>query len=105
MKAASGFANMGLGWIEIPKNVINTSNEWNNVLFGMTGGLVKGTLHMLGRTVSGVVDLVTFPLPTQPIAQPPFVWQNFTMETQYGPIFKLQSQSRTPQAAMPPAKR
>lgn len=89
MKAASGLANVTLGWIEIPKNIIHSSNQ-QNLVFGMTIGVLRATAHTLGRMMAGVTDLVTFPLPTQPIAYPLFVWQDFGNETQYGPIFKLQ---------------
>lgn len=89
MKAASGLANMTLGWVELPKNMINTSNQVN-VALGVTGGVLKGLLHTVGRTVGGVVDLLTSPFPARPLVQPPFVWENFDMETTYGPAFKLQ---------------
>lgn len=89
LKVGSGLANMTLGWIEVPKNIINTSNQVNLVL-GFTGGLAKGVLHMLGRTIGGTVDLLTAPFPFAPIVQPPFVWENFEVETGYGPSFKSQ---------------
>ncbi len=89
LKLGSGLANMTLGWIEVPKNIINTSNQVNLVL-GFTGGLAKGVLHMLGRTIGGTVDLLTSPFPLKPIVQPPFVWENFEVETSYGPSFKPQ---------------
>lgn len=86
-KLASGFSNMALGIAEIPKNMIITTNQ-TNALFGVTGGAIKGLLHTLGRTLSGIVDIVTFPVPTQPITRPPLVWQDFQTETQYGPVFQ-----------------
>jgi putative exosortase-associated protein (TIGR04073 family) len=84
-KLAAGSSNLVLGWLEIPKNMINTSNEYN-IALGLTGGLVKGALHTIGRTVSGLFDVVTFPLPSTSIVQPPYVWENFDVETKYGPI-------------------
>ncbi|MBM4200776.1 MAG: exosortase system-associated protein, TIGR04073 family [Gammaproteobacteria bacterium] len=86
-KLASGFSNMAMGIAEIPKNMIITTNQ-TNLLFGLTGGALKGLLHTLGRTFSGMVDVVTFPVPTQPITRPPLVWQDFQTETQYGPVFQ-----------------
>lgn len=88
MKLGSGFSNIALGWVEFPKNMINTTNE-TNVIFGLSGGFLKGGLHTLGRIASGLVDVLTFPLPTEPITRPPFVWENFGIETQYGPVFQM----------------
>jgi putative exosortase-associated protein (TIGR04073 family) len=86
-KLTSGISNMALGWVEIPKNVINTANESNLALAAM-GGVVKGVLHTIGRTLSGAVDLLTFPFPTTPITQPLYVWENFNIETSYGRILQ-----------------
>jgi putative exosortase-associated protein (TIGR04073 family) len=86
LKLGSGLSNLTMGWLEIPKNMINTSNQ-TNVLLGISGGLLKGLLHTIGRTLTGAVDFLTFPLPTQPIAHPTFVWQTFFDETSYGPAF------------------
>jgi hypothetical protein len=36
--------------------------------------------------MSGTFDLVTFPLPSQSIVKPVYVYDNFRVETQYGPI-------------------
>jgi putative exosortase-associated protein (TIGR04073 family) len=88
VKLGSGLSNLALAWVEFPKNIINTSNE-TNVTLGFSGGVLKGGLHMIGRTASGLIDLITFPLPTQPITNPTFVWQNFNVETQYGPVFQM----------------
>lgn len=87
LKFGSGYTNMVLGLAEIPKNAIITTNQ-TNALFGITGGIFKGILHGVGRTLAGVVDLLTFPIPTDPIPRPPFVWQNFQIETQYGPVLQ-----------------
>lgn len=60
-KLARGAKNVALGWTEIPKNIVNTSKQ-SNVLAGVTVGTVKGLLQAVARTVSGVVDTVTFPI-------------------------------------------
>jgi putative exosortase-associated protein (TIGR04073 family) len=85
-KAGMGFANLGLGWLELPRNIVATTNQ-TNLAVGLTGGTVKGIIHTAGRILSGAADVLTFPFPTQPITQPEFVWQEFTTETKYGPIF------------------
>ncbi|MDD2767598.1 MAG: exosortase system-associated protein, TIGR04073 family [Methylococcus sp.] len=106
LKLGSGLSNLTLGWLEVPKNMINTSNQ-TNVLFGISGGLLKGMLHMVGRTLTGAVDFITFPVPTQPIAHPEFVWQKFSEETTYGPAFTpgtARDQKPAPPAAAPYSK-
>jgi len=87
LKFGSGYTNMVLGMAEIPKNAIITTNQ-TNALFGVTGGIFKGILHGVGRTLAGVVDLLTSPIPSDPIPKPPFVWENFQTETQYGPVLQ-----------------
>ncbi len=87
-KLGSGYTNMVLGLAEIPKNAIITTNQ-TNALFGVTGGIFKGILHGVGRTLAGVVDLITCPIPTEPIPRPAFVWENFGTETQYGPVLQM----------------
>jgi putative exosortase-associated protein (TIGR04073 family) len=85
-KAGSGFANMALSFLELPKNVVNTTNQ-TNLAVGLTGGVVKGIVHTAGRILSGAADLITFPFPTQPITDPVYPWENFTVETRYNPVF------------------
>jgi putative exosortase-associated protein (TIGR04073 family) len=87
-KLASGLSNITLGWLEIPKNMIITTNQ-TNALFGAIGGPAKGALHTAGRSLAGVADLLTFPLPTEPITKPGFVWESFESETQYGKVFQM----------------
>ncbi len=60
-KMTRGCKNLGLGWTEIPKQIIDTSKQ-SNVIAGVTVGLVKGVLQAFARTVSGAVDVVTFPV-------------------------------------------
>jgi len=88
MKLGSSLSNIALGWLEVPKTVLATTNQVNLAL-GLSGGVVKGILHTMGRTLTGVIDLLTFPLPTRPIADPQFVWQDFDVETHYNPAFQL----------------
>ncbi len=89
-KLGSGFSNVTLAIVEVPKNIINTTNEVNLAL-GVTGGVFKGFLHTAGRTMAGLVDVLTFPIPTVPITNPPFPWQDFTRETKYNPLFKFKN--------------
>lgn len=102
-KLASGLTNMSFGLVEIPKNMINTSNE-TNALLGVTGGLMKGTLHTVGRLLAGGLDFLTFPVPSQPITHPTYVWQQFNVDTSYGPFFDMSRKPPVTKSAttMPP---
>ena len=90
-KALNGFANMTTGILEIPKNIINVSNE-SNVIWGILGGSIKGVLNTVGRLATGIADLITAPLPTKPIVHPAYVWDDFDMDTSYGEVFRLDNE-------------
>ncbi|MGZ4976208.1 MAG: exosortase system-associated protein, TIGR04073 family [Methylobacter sp.] len=87
-KTLNAFANLTTSALEIPKNIINTTNK-SNVFYGAVGGAFKGVVNMAGRIGVGIADLLTFPLPTQPIAYPLYVWDDFDVDTVYGPVFRL----------------
>lgn len=91
-KALNGFTNILTAVLEIPKNIINTTNQ-SNIAYGIAGGLAKGILNTAGRLSSGVADLVTFLLPTKPIAQPPYIWNDFDADTSYGKMFRLDEEN------------
>ena len=82
-KALNGFANMTTSILEIPKNVINVSNQ-TNVVVGIMGGGIVGVLHTVCRFAVGLADFVTAPLPTKPIVHPMYVWDDFDEDTSYG---------------------
>ena len=88
-KALNGFANMTTSVLEIPKNIINTSNE-SNVIWGFIGGLTKGIINTVGRMMTGLTDFVTAPLPTKTFIHPKYVWDDFDEDTTYGEVFRLQ---------------
>ncbi len=87
-KALKGFANMTTAVLEIPKNIINTTNQ-SDVVRGTIGGLAKGIVHTVGRMMTGLADFVTAPLVTKPIAQPEYIWDDFDLDTTYGDTFRL----------------
>jgi len=102
-KALNAFANLTTGMLEIPKNIINTTNK-SNIFYGVVGGLFKGLVHTGGRIGVGIADLVTIPLPTKPIAHPLYVWDDFDVDTTYGPVFRLdQTQEEEPAVAQAPS--
>lgn len=88
-KALNGLANMTTSIAEIPKNIINITND-SNLIFGIAGGVGKGILNTFGRILTGITDLITAPIPTKPIVNPAYVWNDFDDDTTYGEIFRLQ---------------
>jgi len=78
-KLGRGLVNVATGWIELPKNIYDTSVETNNPLMGLTYGLVKGVGMTVVRTGAGAYDVVTFlfPIPEdyEPLLDPEFVFE------------------------------
>jgi putative exosortase-associated protein (TIGR04073 family) len=102
-KATRAFANLGTAWLEIPKNMINVTNQ-SNVFYGVVGGLFKGLVHTAGRLGVAVADLITIPLPTKPIAHPIYIWENFDIDTTYGDTFRYdQTEKLAPPVTLTPA--
>ena len=75
-KLGRGVANIITGWVEIPKNVYETSQD-ENILMGLTIGLAKGLGMSVIRTGAGIYDAVTFPFPIpqdyEPLLEPEYV--------------------------------
>ena len=61
-KAERGVKNILLGWTELPKRIIDTTRETKNPIWGVLVGTYEGTLKAVGRTISGIVDVVTAPI-------------------------------------------
>ena len=76
-KLGRGVANTLTGWIELPKNVYNTSVE-DNAFTGITLGLAKGAGMSIVRTGVGIYEIVTFPFPLPenyaPVIEPEYVF-------------------------------
>jgi putative exosortase-associated protein (TIGR04073 family) len=81
-KLGNGIANTVTGFVEIPKTMIITGRR-HGATYGMTAGLFTGLFHSVGRSLAGALDIATFPVPTTPIVQPNYVWDNFDRETTY----------------------
>ena len=62
-KAGRGLKNLCLGWTDIPLSIYNTTNDTKNAALGLTLGLWDGFKKAFPRTISGAVDLATFPIP------------------------------------------
>jgi putative exosortase-associated protein (TIGR04073 family) len=82
-KLGIGLMNAMTGIVEIPKSMIVESNK-EGIGMGLSVGLVKGMTNMLGRSVLGMADVISFPIPTKPLVTPPVVFQDFGTETSYG---------------------
>ena len=79
-KLGRGLVNSLTGVVEIPKKVILISKN-DNILLGLTWGLVKGAGTGLLRTAAGVYETVTFPIPApadyEPMVHPEFVFEEW----------------------------
>lgn len=62
-KAGRGLKNLCLGWTDIPLSIYQVTNDTKNAAIGLTAGLWQGFKKAFPRTISGAVDLVTFPIP------------------------------------------
>ena len=81
-KFASGITNAATGFVELPKNIILTSQQ-ENPLYGVTLGAAKGLLHTVGRSLIGILDAATFIIPSKTQLNPPYVWQDLSTESSY----------------------
>lgn len=82
-KLGIGLLNATTGIVELPKGIVVESSK-EGILRGVTVGWIKGFGNMLGRSFLGMVDVVSFPIPTKPLITPPVVFQDFGEETSYG---------------------
>jgi putative exosortase-associated protein (TIGR04073 family) len=95
-KALNGFANITTGFLEVPKNMINlTNDEDSNIVYGVIGGGVKGIIDAVGRMTVGTVDLLTAPLPTKQVVYPKYVWDDFDKSNTYDKVFRLDESYKT----------
>ncbi|MCB1937265.1 MAG: exosortase system-associated protein, TIGR04073 family [Nitrosomonas sp.] len=81
-KLGNGIANAVTGVVEVPKTIMITGRR-HGATYGMTAGLFTGIFHAVGRSLAGALDIATFLVPTTPIVQPNFIWDNFDRETTY----------------------
>lgn len=61
-KLNRGLANGILGWVEVPREIVNISQDYTP-FGGISYGTVKGTAKGTGRTIVGVYDTATFLVP------------------------------------------
>jgi len=76
-KLVRGITNGLTGWVELPKNIYQTSVD-ENMLNGFTIGLGKGLGWTVMRTAAGIYEIGTFPFPLSneyaSVIDPEFVW-------------------------------
>ena len=79
-KAGRGLAAMTTPFLEIPGNIVETSDR-EGPLAGWTAGLAKGLGMTIVRPPIGLYELVTAPIPApknfEPILQPEYPWSYF----------------------------
>ncbi len=68
-KLGRGVSNTLTGWVELPKNIYNTSAE-DNAFAGLTLGTAKGVGMAIVRTGAGLYEVATFPFPINPEYRP-----------------------------------
>jgi putative exosortase-associated protein (TIGR04073 family) len=80
-KLGRGFANLGLGVLAIPSQVIETTRK-SGPTVGVTWGIIKGAGLMLATEVVGLFEILSCPFATppgyRPILEPEFPWQHFS---------------------------
>lgn len=88
-KLGRGFVNASTGWLELPKTMYGNFQDGDPVFGDHVFGLALGSLYGLEgsvvRTVAGVYEAATFPVPMParyaPVVDPPFVfpWEGFSL--------------------------
>ncbi|MCP4179038.1 MAG: exosortase system-associated protein, TIGR04073 family [bacterium] len=81
-KLGRGFSNLIFGFFEIPLKIYYTNMDEGGIA-ACSFGVVKGLFYFLAREVTGVVEIITFPMPLPGAAKGPFAtgWG-------YGPLMQ-----------------
>jgi putative exosortase-associated protein (TIGR04073 family) len=78
-KLTRGTANVLSCVLEVPKQIDIEWKASNNMAIGILTGLFKGVAYGIGRLVSGVYDIVTFPVNIpkgyESLVKPDFVFE------------------------------
>lgn len=79
-KFGRGLAGMTCGFLELPGNVVQTT-EKQGIGYGLTIGVAKGLGMIVARELIGVYEFLTAPFPAppgyKPILTPEFPWGYF----------------------------
>jgi len=100
-KARYGATNMASAILEIPKSIINLTNDGgvDGVVFGVFGGIIEGSIQMTNRFLVGLMDVITAPILTKRNTEPEYIWNDFDEPTTYGKVFRLQDDFNSKQVA------
>ena len=77
-KLGRGLANAAAGVLEIPVSISNVGNEEGPVA-ALSLGLLTGIGRTIARTLIGVVEIVTFPVPFEKIGYGPMMEPEFLL--------------------------
>lgn len=74
-KLTRGLVNFSTGWIELPKQIHQTSKE-SNPFAGILFGSIKGLGYSAARMGTGAFDSVTFAIPPydKPLIEPKYAF-------------------------------
>ena len=79
-KLGRGFANLLFGVVEVP-NQITKANAEHGGAASAAYGIPKGIFRWFGRELTGVYEIITFPIPApkgyKPIMKPEFPNEDF----------------------------
>jgi putative exosortase-associated protein (TIGR04073 family) len=82
-KLQHGVGNVAMGWQEVGKNAVNIGSQ-HGFVCGMTWGVARGAVHAVGRTLFGVAQFVSSPIPTEAeYITPPYIWDRPSEDTRY----------------------
>lgn len=72
-KAGKGAINTATAWTDIPKQITQVTDQ-SNMFIGLTVGFTKGLATGLARTVAGVYQIATGPIPPydKPLVKPEY---------------------------------
>lgn len=87
-KFGTGIVNVATGFVEVPKSIYIESAA-HGAAAGIPVGFFKGLFQTLGRTGAGVVEMLTFYIPTKPMVNAPLVWDSFDKETSYNTNWEM----------------
>ena len=76
-KLGRGAVNALTGWVEVPKRILETSDQ-SGYFAGFTWGLLRGLGYGFVRTAAGGYEILTFPVAAppdyEPVIQPEYVF-------------------------------